>query len=97
METLWNVSFCGKALYEPSEAKAALCANCETSASQGEEKKSSPRLALRAKCCVRFTWFVKRLGMQATETQVKLDVITGRSQEKNAKPMSVRSSNSFPL
>ena len=37
----------------------------------------------------------KAPGMQATETQVKLDVITGGSQGK--KPMSARWSNSFPF
>ena len=35
--------------------------------------------------------------MQATEAQVKLHIITGRSQEKNAKPMSAMSPNSFPF
>ena len=33
--------------------------------------------------------------MQATETQVKLHIITSRSREKNAKPMSAKSPNSF--
>ena len=99
VEALRNVSFCGQALCEPSEAKAELCANCETSANRepkgGEKILPSSRASREMS---RSSHLARKApGMQATETQVKLDVITGGSQEKNAKPMSARSSNSFPF
>ena len=91
----WNVSFrITGALWVKRGERGIFSRN----ARRGEEKKiwkilPSPRASRempRSSNLAR-----KAPVMQATETQVKLHIITSRSREKNAKPMSAKSPNSF--
>ena len=66
-------------------------------ARRGEEKKILPSSRASREMQRSSNLAHKAPVMQATETQVKLHIITSRSQEKNAKPMSARSPNSFPF